>query len=34
LLFESKKHLEEVAKTIGVVVGFKQHTERFINYLL
>jgi uncharacterized protein YndB with AHSA1/START domain len=33
MLFESKEYLEHVAKTIGVANGFKQHTERLIDYL-
>jgi uncharacterized protein YndB with AHSA1/START domain len=33
MLFESKKYLEQVAKTIGVVNGFKQHNKRMVNYL-
>jgi uncharacterized protein YndB with AHSA1/START domain len=33
MLFESKEYLEQVAKTIGVADGFKQHNQRLVNYL-
>jgi uncharacterized protein YndB with AHSA1/START domain len=33
MLFESQEYLEQVAKTIGVTDGFKQHSLRLVNYL-
>lgn len=34
MLFESKEYLVQASKTYGVNTGFKQNTERLINYLL
>jgi hypothetical protein len=34
MLFESKEHLIQAAKTYGVDTGFTQNAERLVEYLL